>query len=141
MCNTSSKQIYDNNLQINLTTSTKHIALLKNQPRGQKRIDWQTKRIKRDEKERRALEDKFDALKDAVLEVVDDKEMFMINNRFDINLGNRMGLPLLSRPFQSVLKANETNELCIPSKTNEEPLEVIDLDEVYKMKQIDTNGF
>ena len=36
-------------------------------------------------------------------------------------------------------ETNETNELCIPSTTQEEPLEVIDLDEIYKMKQIDTN--
>ncbi len=53
----------------------------------------------------------------------------------DIFLGNSMGPPLLSRPFQSVLKANETNETnetCQPSTTQEEPLEVIDLDEIYK---------
>ena len=36
---------------------------------------------------------------------------------------------------------SETNELCIPSKTQEEPLEVIKLDDevVYNLKQIDTN--
>ena len=50
--------------------------------------------------------------------------------------------------FQSVLKANETNETCILSTTQEEPLEVIKLDDdiklddaiVYNLKQIDTNG-
>ena len=40
-------------------------------------------------------------------------------------------------------ETNETNELCIPSKTDKEPLEVIKLDDdvVYNLKQIDTNGF
>eukprot|EP01043_Picozoa_sp_COSAG02_P012299 COSAG02_NODE_473_length_21601_cov_136.065994_4_plen_51_part_00 len=46
-----------------------------------------------------------------------------------------LGPPLLSRPFQSVLKANETNgtnETCQHSTAQEEPLEAIDLDEIYK---------
>ena len=38
---------------------------------------------------------------------------------------------------------NQSNQPCIPSKTDEEPLEVIKLDDdvVYNLKQIDTNEF
>ena len=106
----------------------------------QNRINFKNKLNEREIKDHKSVERKFNALQCVVLEVVDDKDLRSINSRFNDNIGNRMGPPLLTRPFQSVLKANETNELCIPSKTQEEPLEVIDLDEVYKMKQIDTNG-
>ena len=80
---------------------------------------------------RRGIERKFNALQCVVLEVVDDKDLRSINRRFNDSIGNSMGPPLLSRPFQSVLKANETNETnetCQPSTTQEEPLEAIDLD-------------
>ena len=41
------------------------------------------------------------------------------------------------------IEPNQSNQPCIPSKTDEEPLEVIKLDDdvVYNLKPIDTNEF
>ena len=45
--------------------------------------------------------------------------------------------------YTGEITPNETNETCQHSTTQEEPLEVIKLDDdvVYNLKQIDTNGF
>ena len=106
--------------------------LEKDKMKLQNRIEFKNKLNDREIESRRGIERKFNALQCVVLEVVDDKDLRSINSRFNDSIGKSMGPPLLSRPFQSVFlkanEANETNETCQPSTTQEEPLEVIDLD-------------
>ena len=92
--------------------------LEKDKMKLQNRIEFKNKLYDREIKDHKSVEREFDALKDAVLEVVNDKDLRSINSRFNDNIGNRIGPPLLTRPFQSVLKANETNELCIKRQKN-----------------------
>ena len=84
--------------------------LEKDKMKLQNRIEFKNKLNDREIESRRGIERKFNALQCVVLEVVDDKDLRSINSRFNDSIGNSMGPPLLSRPFQSVLKANEANE-------------------------------
>ena len=111
----------------------------------EKHRDFQIRRVEDEERSRKAIENDFNALQHAVLEVVTDKEIISINVRFDIILGKYSGCALLNRPSQSVLEANETNQSCQPTEEQEEPSEVIDLDDdvVYNLKRVvemKTNG-
>jgi hypothetical protein len=122
------------------------------------RIDFKRRLKEKEDRDHERVKNEFNALQRAVLEVATDKDLRSINVRFD-TITSTHG-PLLKRPFQSVLKANpnllseylptvlkanetnetnETNQSCQPTK---EPLEVIDLDEIYKKQvvEIKTNG-
>ena len=88
----------------------------------EKHRDWQIKRIKEEEARRKTAEDRFAALQAAVLEVVSDKEMFLINHHFDTNAGlrwsKRGGVPLLTRPFRSVVTETPSTD---PKPTSPKP--------------------